>query len=72
MWTTERPDGGRGFGLTGGHTHTNWANDAFRRVVLNALVWVTGANVPPAGVQSNLTTADLELDLDQPAPIGGA
>ena len=31
MWTIERPDGGRGFGLTGGHTHANWANDDFRR-----------------------------------------
>ena len=25
MWVVERPDGGRGFGLTGGHFHANWA-----------------------------------------------
>ena len=36
MWTYERPDGGRGFGFTGGHTHANWGNDSQRKVVLNA------------------------------------
>lgn len=66
MWAIQRPDGGRGFGLTGGHFHANWANDAFRKVVLNALVWVTGADVPPSGVESVVTDADLERDLDEP------
>lgn len=66
MWTIERPDGGRGFGLTGGHTHANWFNDDFRRVVLNALVWVTGAEVPETGVASTVTAVDLDLDLDGP------
>jgi len=23
-WVIERKDGGRGFGFTGGHFHTNW------------------------------------------------
>jgi Trehalose utilisation len=66
MWAVQRPDGGRGFGLTGGHFHANWANDAFRQVVLNALVWVTGADVPPSGVGSVVIDADLERDLDEP------
>jgi hypothetical protein len=65
MWVVEQPDGARGFGLTGGHFHANWANDSFRRVVLNALVWISGAEVPPAGVASSVTAADLE-DLDVP------
>ena len=26
-WATERADGGRGFGFTGGHNHKNWGND---------------------------------------------
>jgi Trehalose utilisation len=64
MWAFERPDGGRGFGLTGGHFHANWAADAYRRAVLNALVWMTGAEVPPGGVASQVTAADLERDLD--------
>ena len=49
MWAVERPDGGRGFGFTGGHFHDNWANDDVRKVVLNALVWVTKLDVPAGG-----------------------
>jgi Trehalose utilisation len=67
MWAIERPNGGRGFGFTGGHFHANWAHDDLRRVVLDALVWVTGADVPMSGVASSVTPADLERDLDDPA-----
>jgi hypothetical protein len=45
MWCAERADGGRGFGFTGAHFHRNWANDDFRRVVLNAIVWIAKAEV---------------------------
>ena len=38
-WAVERPDGGRGFGFTGGHFHINWGDDYFRKLILNALVW---------------------------------
>jgi Trehalose utilisation len=37
MWAVER-NNGRGVGFTGGHFHTNWQNDNFRKAVLNALV----------------------------------
>ena len=40
MWVYERPDGGRGFGFTGGHFHANWANDDQRKLVLNAILWL--------------------------------
>jgi hypothetical protein len=46
MWAVEREDGGRGFGFTGGHFHKNWANDSFRKTVLNALLWITNVDVP--------------------------
>lgn len=64
MWTVERPDGGRGFGFTGGHFHDNWANDDFRKVVLNALLWVAKGDVPPGGVQSRISQEDLDANLD--------
>jgi hypothetical protein len=65
MWAVERPDGGRGFGFTGGHFHQNWANDDFRRIVLNAMVWVAKAEVPPGGIQSeSVTKQELLLNLD--------
>jgi Trehalose utilisation len=68
MWSVERPDGGRGFGFTGGHFHNNWGNTGFRRSVLNALVWVTGAEVPGGGVASRVEEEDLKQNLDPKPP----
>lgn len=64
MWVIQRNDGGRGLGFTGGHFHDNWDNDAFRTVVLNALVWLAGCEVPVGGVQSQLEAGDLDANLD--------
>lgn len=69
MWAVERPDGGRGFGFTGGHFHDNWGNNDFRKTVLNALVWVTKGDVPADGIASSVTPADLDANLDpKPEP----
>ncbi len=46
-WAIERADGGRGVGFTGGHRHKNWGDANYRKMVLNALVWVAGGEVPP-------------------------
>jgi hypothetical protein len=64
LWAVERPDGGRGFGFTGGHYHDNWGHDAYRKVVLNALVWLAKLEVPAAGVASHVTAEDLNVNLD--------
>lgn len=64
MWVVERAEGGRGMGFTGGHFHDNWGNDDFRKVVLNALVWLTKTEVPAAGIESRVTKADLDRNLD--------
>ncbi len=64
MWAVERPDGGRGVGFTGGHFHDNWTNNDFRKTVLNALVWLAKAEVPPNGVDSLLTKEELDANLD--------
>ena len=64
MWTYERPEGGRGFGFTGGHTHANWGNDSQRKVVLNALLWVAKVKVPKTGVESTVTPGQLQQNLD--------
>ncbi|GAA5138308.1 ThuA domain-containing protein [Prosthecobacter algae] len=69
MWSVERPDGGRGFGFTGGHFHKNWGNPEFRKIILNALLWVTKVEVPAEGVESTVTEEDLAKNLDpKPAP----
>jgi len=68
-WARERPDGGRGFGFTGGHWHWNWAHDDFRKLVLNAIVWVARLDVPPDGVASVTPTVEaLEAHQDFPKP----
>ena len=66
-WARERPDGGRGFGFTGGHVHSNWKDDDFRKLVLNALAWITRAEVPEGGVQSRTPTQE-ELEANQDYP----
>jgi hypothetical protein len=63
-WACERPDGGRGFGCTGAHYHKNWANDDFRKMMLNALLWTSGLDVPQDGVRSSVTAAEIEANLD--------
>ena len=63
-WAHERPDGGRGVGFTGGHYHANWGNEDFRRIVLNAILWLAKLEVPVGGVKSEVTAEDLAANLD--------
>jgi type 1 glutamine amidotransferase len=63
-WAYERPNGGRGFGLTGAHFHKNWGDENFRKIVLNALLWTAKAEVPENGVVSSITPEDLQKNLD--------
>jgi hypothetical protein len=68
-WAYQRPDGGRGFGTSGGHDHWNWGNDQFRKLVLNAIVWTAGMDVPPQGVpEGKVTVDDLLQNHDEPIP----
>lgn len=68
-WAYERPNGGRGFGFTGGHWHRNWANENFRKLVLNAIAWTAKAVIPADGISSDsVTEADLDANQDYPRP----
>ncbi len=68
-WACQRPDGGRGFGCTGAHFHANWGDEDFRRLMLNALVWTAGLEVPAEGVASSVSPEELAANLDsKPAP----
>jgi hypothetical protein len=64
MWVYERPDGGRGMGFTGGHTHANWGDRNQRRIFLNALLWLAKVDVPKTGVEDKITPEDLTQNLD--------
>jgi type 1 glutamine amidotransferase len=64
MWVAVGEGDGRGFGFTGGHAHTNWGDENFRKVVLNAILWIAHAEVPPNGVESKITSDELAQNLD--------
>jgi type 1 glutamine amidotransferase len=64
MWVLERPDGGRGLGFTGGHTHANWGDPNQRKIFLNGLLWLAKIDVPAKGVVDHITPEDLTQNLD--------
>jgi len=64
VWAYERPDGGRGFGFTGAHFHKNWGNENFRKIALNAILWIAKVPVPANGVECVVSAGDLMQNLD--------
>ncbi len=69
MWARQRPDGGRGFGFTGGHQHWNWAQPDQRRLVLNAIAWIAKVKIPKDGLRTkDVSLEDLERNADDPIP----
>ncbi len=60
-WVYERPEGGRGFGTTGGHTHWSYANDQYRKLLLNAICWIAQVEIPADGVKSPRPTSQQML-----------
>lgn len=65
LWAHERDNGGRGFGFTGGHWHFNWGHPQQRKLALNAIAWVAGAEVPAEGIVTPpMSFDDLEANQD--------
>ena len=72
LWAYERPNGGRGVGFTGGHYHMNFADENFRKLALNSLLWIARLDVPADGMTFAVTDAELKERLDpKPARAGG-
>jgi type 1 glutamine amidotransferase len=64
-WAFERDKGGRSFGFTGGHTHKNWGDENFRRLVVNVILWSAHVEVPKDGAKVEMDPADLNKNLDR-------
>ena len=64
-WAFDRDDGGRSFGFTGGHTHKNWGDENFRRLVVNSILWSAGVEVPKDGAKVEMDAGELKLNLDR-------
>jgi type 1 glutamine amidotransferase len=68
-WAYERPGGGRGFGCTGGHTHWVYAQNDFRKLMLNAICWTAKVDVPAGGVSTPTPSAEqMEVNLEGERP----
>ena len=63
-WSVKRKDGGRGVGFTGAHFHYNFGNDGFRKLVLNAVAWTAGLEIPKNGLVTHRPD-EVELDANQ-------
>ncbi len=57
-WATERENGARGFGFTGMHMNANWAQDDFRKVILNGIAWTAKLAIPEGGISSEAKTTE--------------
>jgi len=64
-WAVENPGGARGFGFTGGHFHHHWSNDGFRKLVLNAIAWTAGVDVPENGVTGKVAATPVYQTIDE-------
>jgi type 1 glutamine amidotransferase len=58
-WTYERPGskGGRSYGLVLGHFHDNFQSEAFRKLVVNGILWTTHRSVPAGGAPVRVEAA---------------
>jgi quercetin dioxygenase-like cupin family protein/type 1 glutamine amidotransferase len=60
-WAFERAGGGRSFGFTGLHYLVSLDQPQLRKLLLNAIVWTAGLEVPKAGVRSSLPDAATKI-----------
>jgi len=60
-WAWERSDGGRSFGFTGCHFHSNWQHAEYRRLLVNAILWTLKRPIAPEGSPVDVSEADLKL-----------
>ena len=68
-WASERANGQRGFGFTGGHVHWNWGVSSFRKLVLNAIAWTGHIEIPEEGLgKRDVSMSELESNQDYAPP----
>jgi hypothetical protein len=65
-WLYERPGGGRSFTFTGAHLHSSFAEEGYRRFLVNGILWAAGVDIPGTGAPVALTEADMNRYLKSP------
>jgi hypothetical protein len=71
-WAYTRPDGGRSFGFSGCHLHTNWSIESQRRLVTNGILWAAKLPIPEKGAPVAMAPEALEKNLDSKAAAKAA
>jgi trehalose utilization protein len=66
-WTYERPQQGRSFSFTGAHLHGSFAEEGYRRFLVNGILWAAKVEIPEAGAPVKLDAEQLPKYLT-PAP----
>jgi type 1 glutamine amidotransferase len=69
-WSWDRADGGRSFGFVGLHFHSNWQLPAYRRFVVQGVLWSLKLPIPVGGVNVDIDSKNLELNGVLP-PLAG-
>lgn len=60
-WVHERPKGGRSFATTLGHPYKNFQIEAFRRMIVNGILWAAQVEVPVNGAPVQIDAEVLAL-----------
>ncbi len=60
-WAWDRPDGGRSFGFSGLHFHSNWRLPEYRRLVTQGVVWTLKLPIAKEGLPVEVTEEDLKI-----------
>ena len=66
MWAYERPDSGRAFNFTGTHLHASYAEEGYRRLLTNGILWTAKIEIPKAGAKVDLDAKKLPEYLQKP------
>lgn len=65
-WAFERPGGGRSFTFTGTHLHKSFAEEGYRRFLVNGVLWSAGLDVPAGGAPVALAPGAVDKYLTPP------
>lgn len=68
-WAFQRAGGGRSFVFVGGHLHSSFADESYRRFLTNGVLWSAGLGIPAEGAPVALDAAVLERRLDNRPPV---
>lgn len=68
-WAYERPNQGRSFSFTGCHLHVSFAEEGYRRLLTNSILWTAKVDIPEAGAPVALTRAELNAYIENRLPI---